>query len=168
MPGGGQAREGSVKILSLVFVILGITLGAIVWLSRERQATPAARRRHPAPARQAQPPVARSNGASADAVLPVEAPAPRARIEVDDEHAFYFRGPAGELNVPARSIETFFDLAESLEEDVWVYHLARGDCARWFRDVIRDERLASEAERLASARCSASESRRLLQSAVAV
>ncbi len=92
-------------------------------------------------------------------------PGARSAMEVDDAHAFYFRGSDGHLNLAARSIETFMDIAKDVEEDVWLYHLERGDCARWFREVMGDERLATEADRLAHELCSASESRKLLQGA---
>jgi hypothetical protein len=86
-------------------------------------------------------------------------------LEVDDEHAFYFRGPEKELNVPARSLVEFVSIAEQADDTVWSYHLVRGDYSRWFRDVLRDEGLAERAEYLAATCCSRNESRTLLRAA---
>ena len=35
-----------------------------------------------------------------------------------------------------------------MDDDTWEYHLRRGDYSRWFREAIKDEELADEAERV--------------------
>ena len=39
-------------------------------------------------------------------------------------------------------------LAEGVDEETWVYHLKRGDYARWFRDKIQDQELTAVTEQL--------------------
>lgn len=63
-------------------------------------------------------------------------------------HSFYFRGPAGRTNLKAHNLVMFSHLAEGIDEETWMFHLRRGDYSRWFRDAIRDVRLAEEAERI--------------------
>ena len=62
------------------------------------------------------------------------------------EKSFYFRGPEGNLNLRAQNLILFCQLAEGIDDETWLYHLRRNDFARWFRDCIHDEDLASEAE----------------------
>jgi hypothetical protein len=42
----------------------------------------------------------------------------------------------------------FLQLAEGVDDATWEHHLREGDYARWFRDGIKDENLAAEAERI--------------------
>lgn len=63
-------------------------------------------------------------------------------------HSFYFRGPAGRHNLRAQNLALFCQIAEGIDEETWTYHLRRGDYSRWFRDVIKDNRLAEEARRI--------------------
>jgi hypothetical protein len=63
-------------------------------------------------------------------------------------HSFYFRGPDERHNLRAQNLAVFCQIAEGIGEETWVYHLRRGDYSRWFRHSIKDERLASEAERI--------------------
>lgn len=59
--------------------------------------------------------------------------------------AFHFRGD-GDLDLPAHNLTQFLHLGENLDNAVWLHHLRQGDYSRWFRDVIRDDELADEAE----------------------
>ena len=68
--------------------------------------------------------------------------------DMDPENRFYFRGPKGALNLAAGNLRTFMQLAEGVDEETWVYHLKRGDYARWFRDKIQDQELTAETEQL--------------------
>jgi HAD superfamily hydrolase (TIGR01484 family) len=81
--------------------------------------------------------------------------------DMDPEHRFYFRGPKGELNLPAQNLRLFMQVGEGVDDDTWLYHLREGDYDRWFRNVIKDEGLAETAEKLRSnGHASADESRR--------
>ncbi len=64
------------------------------------------------------------------------------------ERSFYFRGKQGKLNLRAKNLIQFLELAEGLDEETWTYHLRAGDYSRWFRDAIKDEELAADAERV--------------------
>jgi hydroxymethylpyrimidine pyrophosphatase-like HAD family hydrolase len=65
--------------------------------------------------------------------------------ELGEDRSFYFRGPHAALNLRAQNLTTFLQLAEGVDDDTWLYHLRAGDYSRWFRDVIKDDDLASEA-----------------------
>jgi hydroxymethylpyrimidine pyrophosphatase-like HAD family hydrolase len=64
--------------------------------------------------------------------------------ELGEDESFYFRGPDDRLNLRARSLRTFVELADGVDDDTWVHHLERGDYSRWFRDAIKDDELAAE------------------------
>jgi HAD superfamily hydrolase (TIGR01484 family) len=83
--------------------------------------------------------------------------------EVSPNRSFYFRGPDGRLNLRAQNLILFMQLAEGIDDATWMYHLRRGDYARWFRRVIKDKNLAdrtSSVERKTN--ISAHESRELI------
>jgi hypothetical protein len=64
------------------------------------------------------------------------------------DRSFYFRGEEGKLNLRARNLIQFLELADGVDEDTWSYHFKLGDYSRWFRDAIKDEELAEEARQL--------------------
>ena len=66
--------------------------------------------------------------------------------ELIDVERFAFRGPDGKLNLHAENLRVFIKMADGVDEETWLHHLRRGDYSRWFRDVIKDEELAAEAE----------------------
>jgi hydroxymethylpyrimidine pyrophosphatase-like HAD family hydrolase len=66
--------------------------------------------------------------------------------QLSPEQSFYFRGPQGKLNLKAQNLMTFMQLAEGVDEDTWIYHLRRNDYSKWFREKIKDDRLATAAE----------------------
>jgi hydroxymethylpyrimidine pyrophosphatase-like HAD family hydrolase len=70
--------------------------------------------------------------------------------ELAEEKSFYFRGPEAKLNLRARNFREFTQLANGVDEETWRYHLERHDYSRWFREMIGDDELAGEAERIES------------------
>jgi len=68
---------------------------------------------------------------------------------LDEVRSFYFRGPKGALNLRAQSLPLFLQIGAGVDDETWLHHLRAGDYARWFRDVLSDQALAQEAERLA-------------------
>jgi len=61
---------------------------------------------------------------------------------LEPERSFYFRGPEGALNLRARNLNTFVQLAEGVDEKTWEFHLKRGDYSAWLRSSLKDEELA--------------------------
>jgi hydroxymethylpyrimidine pyrophosphatase-like HAD family hydrolase len=68
--------------------------------------------------------------------------------KLSDDNAFFFRGPEDKLNLRAQNLITFIELAQGVDDETWLYHLQRGDYSDWFRNVINDEELAKEAEKI--------------------
>lgn len=66
--------------------------------------------------------------------------------ELGVDKSFHFRGPAGKLNLRAQNLMVFLQLAEGVDDDTWIHHLRKQDYSRWFRESIKDEALAAEAE----------------------
>ena len=66
--------------------------------------------------------------------------------ELGPDKSFYFRGPDARLNLRARNLQTFTEIADGVDDDTWQHHLKRGDYSRWFHDSIKDDELATEAE----------------------
>jgi hydroxymethylpyrimidine pyrophosphatase-like HAD family hydrolase len=64
------------------------------------------------------------------------------------EKAFVFRGPKGKLNLRAQNLTIFLQMAEGVDEETWLHHLRQGDYSRWFREAIKDEALAAQAEEI--------------------
>jgi HAD superfamily hydrolase (TIGR01484 family) len=67
---------------------------------------------------------------------------------VEAEH-FFFRGPAGRLQLRAQNLVVFSQIADGIDDETWEFHLRRGDYASWFRVVIKDAELADAADRIA-------------------
>jgi HAD superfamily hydrolase (TIGR01484 family) len=86
--------------------------------------------------------------------------------DLGPDFSFYFRGPEGKLNLRAQNLVMFAQIGAGLDAETWRFHLKRGDYARWFRDVVKDEELAEEAERLRRRRLSPEETRDRLLAAV--
>lgn len=90
-----------------------------------------------------------------------------AQGELGEDKSFYFRGPAGQLNLRAQNLMLFMQLAEGVDDTTWMYHLRRGDYSGWFRDVIKDADLAAIAAQIETqAELSPAESRRLIKAAI--
>jgi hypothetical protein len=87
--------------------------------------------------------------------------------EVPREGSFYFRGPDMQLNLRAQNLILFMQLAEGVDDGTWMYHLKRGDYARWFRHIIKDKMLAAKASDIANDdSVSAHHSRRMISEAI--
>ena len=65
---------------------------------------------------------------------------------LDDDLAFYFRGPEGKLNLRAHNLMLFVQIGEGVDEETWQFHRKANDYSKWFRSVIKDDELAAEAE----------------------
>src|SRR5258708_35884904 len=66
--------------------------------------------------------------------------------DLGEDTSFYFRGPEGKLKLRAQNLNTFSQLAQGVDDATWLYHLRRAEYSRWFREAIKDEYLAKEAE----------------------
>ena len=65
--------------------------------------------------------------------------------QLPPDRSFYFRGPAGKVNLRAHNLLQFIEIAAGVDDDTWEYHFRQGDYSRWFRDVIKDPELAAAA-----------------------
>ncbi|HEX3698329.1 MAG TPA: HAD-IIB family hydrolase [Polyangia bacterium] len=70
--------------------------------------------------------------------------------ELGPDRSFYFRGPGDRLNLRAQNLAIFLQVADGVDDETWLFHLRRGDYARWFRDSIKDAELAGEVAAVAS------------------
>jgi HAD superfamily hydrolase (TIGR01484 family) len=87
--------------------------------------------------------------------------------ELPPDRSFWFRGPDGKLNLRAQNLILFLQMADGVDDETWAYHLGNGDYAGWFRQAIKDEDLAAEAERVAAtAALTPAEGRRLIREAI--
>jgi hypothetical protein len=66
--------------------------------------------------------------------------------ELGEDKSFYFRGPEAALNLRAHNLATFLQMAAGVDDKTWQYHLQAQEYSRWFREGIKDEDLAAEAE----------------------
>jgi HAD superfamily hydrolase (TIGR01484 family) len=66
--------------------------------------------------------------------------------ELGEDKSFYFRGPEGALNLRAQNLSTFLQLAAGIDDKTWLHHLRAGAYSQWFREAIKDDALASEAD----------------------
>jgi hypothetical protein len=62
--------------------------------------------------------------------------------ELPPERSFFFRGPDRKLNLRARNLIQFLQLAEGVDEDTWAHHLREGHYSAWLRNAIKDPELA--------------------------
>lgn len=60
------------------------------------------------------------------------------------DRSFFFKGPAGKLNLRAHNLNMFIQIAEGVDEETWLHHLRRGDYSQWMREAIKDNALADE------------------------
>ncbi|HEX5048828.1 MAG TPA: HAD family hydrolase [Gammaproteobacteria bacterium] len=63
-------------------------------------------------------------------------------------HSFYFRGPDCRHNLRAQNLAIFSQIAEGIDEETWMFHLRSHHYSQWFRQSIKDSRLADEMERI--------------------
>jgi len=86
--------------------------------------------------------------------------------ELGEDRSFYFRGPGNRLNLRAQNLELFKQIGDGVDDETWTYHLQRHDVSQWFRDVIKDESLATEAAEIENAALSAPDSRQRIRQAI--
>lgn len=80
--------------------------------------------------------------------------------------SFYFRGPEAKLKLKAHNLLLFVLLGDGVDDDTWQYHRHNGDYSRWFRDEVKDEHLADEAEAIERSGQTPAESRAAIRAAV--
>jgi HAD superfamily hydrolase (TIGR01484 family) len=80
--------------------------------------------------------------------------------------SFYFRGPAGKLNLKANNLLLFVQLGDGVDDETWEFHRQNGDYSKWFRDGIKDGQLADEAEAAERNGQTPAESRAAIRAAV--
>ncbi len=79
--------------------------------------------------------------------------------------SFFFRGPGNRHNLKAQNLAMFSQIAEGIDEETWLFHLHRGDYARWFRAAVKDNYLADQVERIEQRQdLQADETRQLIRS----
>ncbi|MCW5798645.1 MAG: HAD-IIB family hydrolase [Nitrospira sp.] len=87
--------------------------------------------------------------------------------ELPPDRSFYFRGPAGQLNLRAQNLLLFMQLGEGVDEHTWQYHLRAHDYSTWISEMIKDEALSKEVREIESrSDLPADESRRLIRAAI--
>jgi hypothetical protein len=80
--------------------------------------------------------------------------------ELPPDRSFYFRGPAGALNLRAANLVRFVELAEGVDEPTWAWHLRQHDYSAWARQQIKDDDLAGALASVETADLPPAESRR--------
>jgi HAD superfamily hydrolase (TIGR01484 family) len=83
-----------------------------------------------------------------------------------EDKSFYFRGPAGKLNLRAQNLVLFNQIAEGVDDETWLYHLRQGDYSRWFRDSIKDDALADEVAQIEQQQADAATSRAAIKALI--
>lgn len=87
--------------------------------------------------------------------------------ELPPDRSFYFKGPAGRLNLRAQNLLLFMQLGEGVDAETWQYHLKAHDYSTWIREMIKDESLSQVVREIESRPgLSADESRRLIRAAI--
>ena len=82
-------------------------------------------------------------------------------------HSFYFRGPHGKHNLKAQNLSIFCQIADGIDSETWLFHLRRGDYSRWLRDVIKNEEVARDVQKIESRNdLAAAETRTLVRHAI--
>ena len=83
------------------------------------------------------------------------------------ERSFYFRGPEGKLNLKASNLQLFLQMADGVDDETWEFHLRNRELSKWFREQIKDNELAAEAEVCeADQKLSPKESRTAIRAAI--
>lgn len=82
---------------------------------------------------------------------------------INEEGSFYFRGPDKAMKLRAQNLLIFLQIAEGVDDATWEFHLKRHDYSTWFREQIRDKKLAKEVRSVEDNEgLSAADSRRLV------
>lgn len=86
---------------------------------------------------------------------------------LDEKGSFYFRGPDNRMKLRAQNLMIFQQIAEGIDDETWKHHLRKGDYSDWFRNQIRDKKLAKETKEAEEDEgLSPKESRRIVLDAV--
>ena len=64
--------------------------------------------------------------------------------DMGPERSFYFRGPDGATSLQAGSVAAFLELASSVSDESWMFHLERHDFSTWISGSIGAPDLAAE------------------------
>ena len=87
--------------------------------------------------------------------------------ELPPDRSFFFRGPAGVLNLRAQNLIVFLQLANGVDEATWLHHLHRGDYSKWISEGIKDVPLADEIKQVEQQpSITAEQSRQLIREAI--
>ena len=87
--------------------------------------------------------------------------------ELPPDRSFYFKGPAGQLNLRAQNLLLFMQMGEGVDENTWQYHLEAHDYSTWINEMIKDESLAKVVRDIEMRPgLSAAESRKLIRAAI--
>ena len=86
--------------------------------------------------------------------------------ELPPERSFWFRGPDNRLNLKAQNLRLFLQIADGVDDETWQYHFRQGDYSRWFREMIKDRKLAEEVEYLEKRDLPPDEGRRLIRAII--
>lgn len=87
--------------------------------------------------------------------------------ELPPDRSFYFRGPAGELNLRAQNLLLFMQIGEGVDETTWIHHLQAHDYSTWIGQAIKDEPLSAAVREIETRTAlPAKESRRLIRAAI--
>jgi len=86
--------------------------------------------------------------------------------ELGEDRSFYFRGPNAQLNLRAQNLDRFMQIGDGVDDPTWDFHLRRHDMSSWFRQVIKDEELATEAEKIEDEDLDAAASRKRIRHAI--
>jgi hydroxymethylpyrimidine pyrophosphatase-like HAD family hydrolase len=87
--------------------------------------------------------------------------------ELPPERSFFFRGPERKLNLRARNLIQFLQLAEGVDDETWTHHLRQGHYSEWIRNAIKDSGLAETIRSVEKENnLSPADSRRRVQEAV--
>lgn len=57
-------------------------------------------------------------------------------------NSFYFKGPSHRLNLKANNLMMFIQMGSGIDDETWLFHLHRHDYSNWFRNAVKDEKLA--------------------------
>jgi hypothetical protein len=68
--------------------------------------------------------------------------------ELPPDRSFYFRGAQQKLNLRVQNLMLFNQIADGIDDETWLFHLRRGEYSSWFREAIKDEKLAEIAEKV--------------------
>jgi hydroxymethylpyrimidine pyrophosphatase-like HAD family hydrolase len=87
--------------------------------------------------------------------------------ELPPDRSFYFRGPAGQLNLRAQNLLLFMQLGEGVDEKTWQHHLKAHDYSAWIGEMIKDQSLAKVVREIETRPgLSPQDSRRLIRAAI--